>query len=122
MTDFHPTIQAAIRFLGGATLQEIADKEKVTKQAIHKRVQEGIEHIKRCQDENSFVAKSDLDLALKEKEHLIKLTQHLRQELILNSVERQLLRFFKARVLEIFPKFKPGRLPAHEKKLFSINS
>lgn len=117
ITAFHPNIQAAIRFLGGSTtLQQIADEEKVTKQAIHKRVQEGIEYIERYQKEDTFVPKSELDFALKEQERLDNLAQHLRRELIISGVQRQLLQYHKSKVLEFLSHFKIGRLPGVQKK------
>jgi predicted DNA-binding protein YlxM (UPF0122 family) len=117
ITDFHPTIQSTIRFLSGQKLQEIAGETEVTKQAIHKKVQKGIEYLEAFGSENEqLIPKSQLNSALKEQKRLLQQVQHLRRELILAGAERQLLRFFKAKVLEFFPRFKPGSLPVLEKK------
>lgn len=116
ISDFPPIIQATLLFFSGQSLQEIADreKEKVTKQAIHKRVQVGIRYLMNYRRDEGSPA---LDSAQKEIERLEQLVSCLRRELILYSVDKIGLRFFKAKVLEAFPHFKTGLLPAHEKKL-----
>ena len=116
ITDFDPVIQFTLRSFAGSSLQEIADEVNLTKQAIHKKVQLGIGYLKRFGvKQPQLVPKFELDKALEENKNLSQLNLHLRQELILAGVERQLLNLFKAKVLAIFPRFKTGRLPAREK-------
>jgi predicted DNA-binding protein YlxM (UPF0122 family) len=117
ITDFDPVIQFTLRSFAGSSLQEIANEVNLTKQAIHKKVQAGIEYLKGFGVKRpQLVPKFELDKALEENKNLSQLNLRLRQELILAGVQRQLLKLFKVKVLEIFPRFKIGRLPAREKK------
>jgi hypothetical protein len=115
ITEFHPNIQAAIRFFSGSTLSEIANGEGITKQAIQKRVQDAAGYLRHYR-KAELVPKTDLDKANAESQRQANLIQHLRRELIVNTIQKRLLSFFKSKVLEFFPRFRQGSLPALEKK------
>jgi len=117
ISDFHPIIQATLLSFSGSSLSEIADKAGVSKVAIHKQVQKGIEHLRSYRRKSDVVPKISLDEAQEKIKKLETLTQHLRRELIICSVKINLLEFFKSKVLQVFPRFKSGQLPAREKKL-----
>jgi hypothetical protein len=51
-----------------------------------------------------------------ETQKLTRLVTHLKQQLIIASAQKQMLLFFKARVLKFFSRFKVKRLSASEKK------
>lgn len=116
ITEFHPNIQAAIRFFSGASLSEIARGEELTKQAIHKRVHDASQYLRRYK-QDELVPKTELDAANQNIQRQSNLIDLLRRELIVNSVQRRLLVFFKSKVLEFFPRFRQGSLPALEKKM-----
>ena len=115
ITEFHPNIQAAIRFLSGSTLSEIANGDGITKQALQKRVQDAADYLSHYR-RTELVPKTDLDKANEQSQRQANLIQHLRRELIVNTAEKGLLSFFKSKVLEFFPRFRQGSLPALEKK------
>jgi hypothetical protein len=115
ITEFHPNIQAAIRFFSGSTLSEVGSGEGVTKQAVQKRVQDAVEYLRHYR-KVELVPKTDLDKADEEIQRQSTLIDHLRRELIVNAVQKWLLSFFKSKVLEFFPRFRQGALPALEKK------
>jgi putative transposase len=121
VNDFHPVIQLTIRRLTNPdlSLENLGNEIQISKQAVYKKIQEGINFFKTFRSADSTeptVPKAVFDQLLQEKKVQEALIQTLKQQLILNGVERQLLRFFREVVLNFFPKFKPGRLPAHEKK------
>lgn len=111
ITEFHPNIQAAIKFFSGTTLQQIGDESHVTKQAIHKKVQKAAEYFRHYGDNVPAV-----NQAYAQNERDQRLIQHLRQELILVGVENRLLRLFHSDILKFFQRFKSKQLPAIEKK------
>ncbi len=121
LTDFHPTIQLTIRWLSDPdlSLQTLADDLGISKQAVHKRMSQAMDFFKTFRvtsPSEDNVPWPVFDQVIQERNRLSDLIQRLKQQLILGGVERQLLRFFQAQVLKWFPKFKPGRLPAFEKK------
>ena len=115
ITEFHPNIQAALRFFTGSTLEEIAEKEGLTRQAIHKRVHDAADYLRRYRQDGN-VTKTQWDQANSQIQRQSTLIDHLRRELIVNTVQKGLLTFFRSKVLEFFPKFRQGSLPALEKK------
>jgi len=118
ISDFHPNIQATILFLTAQrSLQQLADEQNITKQAVHKRVQQGIEYLKRFRCTADVVSRSELEQALAEIKKLNALIQRLRRELVLASVQRQLLRLFKLTVVQFFPRFKNPPLQPYHKKM-----
>ena len=90
ITEFHPIIQSALLFFSGQSLQQIADFQGVTKQAIHKKIQEAIEYLKRFRT-IELVPKTSLDAANEKIQQQAKLIEHLRRELIINAAQKGLL-------------------------------
>ena len=76
ITEFHPNIQAAIRFLTGSTLSEIANGDGITKQALQKRVQDAADYLSHYR-RTELVPKTDLDKANEQSQRQANLIQHL---------------------------------------------
>ena len=119
ITDFHPIIQLTVRYLAdpSASLSSLGQEVGITKQAVHKKVGQGVKYLEAfIQSTLDSPKNPELDKAKQENEFLLALNQRLRRELCLAGVDRQLLRLFKSKVLEFFPRFTTGSVPALEKK------
>lgn len=114
--NFHPIIQTTLLSVSGQTLAQIAEQKGVSKIAIYKQVKKRIEHLSSYKISNDLVPKASLQEAREKIKNLETLVAHLRQEIIICNVQKRNLDFFKSKVLEFFPGFKPGQLPAQEKK------
>ena len=115
----HPAIQCAIirESDPSQTFEKIGERLGFSKQAAQKHYQNGIQYLHAYQ---AWLAPASVTPAAAtpcaecaRREPLI---AHLQRRLILAGVQAQLQKFFRQRVLQFFPKFKAGRLPAREKK------
>jgi len=118
LQELHPTIQTTIKYLSNSSLSlsDLGQEYGVSKQAMHSRMQKGLEYLKSFEPEN--VPKKDIQVGQikTELEKTKKLIQHLRRRLIIGSTVNFLLQSFKLRVRACFPTFKMSRLKASEKK------
>lgn len=119
ITDLPYIIQLTVRYLTNPSLSfaVLGEELNISKQAAYKKVEQGVAYLQKFNQEvPPPLATVELCKANQEIERLSIINLRLRRELILAGVERQLLNLFKSKVLEIFPHFKIGRLPAMEKK------
>jgi len=117
ITDLPHVIQPAICYLSGSTLQKLGSERGISKQAAQKQVQKGLGLLKNIEYLYSFPnALDELDESQKENQRLTHLVTRLKQQLVITSAQKQMLLFFKERVLKVFSRFKVKRLSASEKK------
>jgi len=116
ITYLPPLIQLTVRYLSGTTLEQLGEELNITKQAVHKKVKQGIAYLKAFQFPNDMVAKSELDAAQQEISRLSDIIELLRRELVISRCQKLLLTFFKAQVRKAFPTFHLSPLAAEVKK------
>ena len=115
LSDLHPGIQYAVRRLANPdlTFGALGKERGVTKQAIQKQCRQAIEYLRgyTVAPGPAPEMKPCADCAQRDD-----LVATLRRQLVLASVALRGLRFFKERVLKVFPHFRITRLPPLEKK------
>lgn len=117
LTDLHPTIQSVVLRISTPTLtwSLIGQRFGITKQAAQKHFKLGLGYLHAYKPGWNNIPKKDAPPCA-QCSHKDKLIQHLRRQLILAGVEALFLKFFRQKVLKFFSRFKPGHLPAQEKK------
>ena len=120
MKSFHPAIKTTILYYAHSdlTVQAIAYKENVSKQAISKRIKKGTDFLLSYGQKNPV--NDHIATKLKKMEDENKRQQdliaHLRRQLIIKSTQIALLIWFKAMVNAFFPKLDLKRFDAYQKK------
>lgn len=125
IAELDPIIQITIKYLTNPKLsfQGLADEQGITKQAIWKKVVQGISFLKGFKGQLIFstakqmkTLREENEILKKENKELKELTFHLKKQLIIKVAQAKFLLWFQAKVLEFLPKFKVGRLEAYQKK------
>jgi putative transposase len=115
ITDFHPAIQSAFCYFSTfASLQDIASREGISKEAVHKRVQKAVDHLKTFGQKS--IDPQDFGRLKEENDKQKQLIANLRRELIKKTAIIFLLKATLTKIRNIFPKFGSHRLKALEKK------
>ena len=118
LTCFHPAIQTSIYYFANPdlSLAEIGNKFGITKQAAAKRINLGRKFFASYGVEQVFPEAAAHQEAKKEICRLENLVNMLRMQLTINAAIIFLLTCFKEAVQKFFPRFKPSRLSAFQKK------
>ena len=115
LSDLHPGIQYAVRRLinPDLTFEALGAERGVTKQAVQKQFKDAIEYLRGYGGQKAPAAELAPCAECGARDGL---TQTLRRQLVIASVELRGLKFFKEQVHKILPRFRITRLPPLEKK------
>lgn len=125
IVELDPIIQLTIKYLTNPKLsfQSLANEQGITKQAIWKKVMQGISFLKDFKPQLSFSTNKQIkalqeenEVLKKENGELKELNLHLKRQLIIKAAQTKSLLWFQAKVLGFLPRFKLGRLEAYQKK------
>ncbi|MBC8553295.1 MAG: DDE-type integrase/transposase/recombinase [Candidatus Brocadiales bacterium] len=111
---FDPIIQTTIRYFSSpnASLGDIASELGISKQAIHKRVNIGVEHLRTFRSSYSPWDTTKHEAEIKRQKAIIK---NLQQQLIIKSSIISFFLCLREKILKFYPKFKVSRYSAHQK-------
>ncbi len=118
LDEFHPAIQQTIKYFANPnlSLEKLATKQGVSKQAVHKQVQKGTSFLLSYGTKQNNVDPKDLQRLETENSRLKSLVTKLQRQLCINSVQISLLKIFQEKIRKFMPNFQVGRLKALEKK------
>jgi len=117
ITDFHPIIQSTfLYFSSNQSLRDIGDQQGLSKEAVRKRIQKGIEYLKKFEIKKDPPENKELRQLKAENQKQRALIATLRQELLFKTALYYLLKITLERVQSFYPHFKLRRLKPYEKK------
>lgn len=101
------------------TYEKLGQERGISKQAVQKQAAAAMQYLETYTPRSATpkeIPDESAEPACQNCSRLEQLNSHLKRQLTLASATEQLLRFFRQKVLKLFPHFKADRLPALEKK------